>query len=263
MDIEESKDSSLKISMASITSNPIADRDIFGKENKELYKIICIFIIADFILNELIIINDCNFLSKFSNKEEKPSIGLFFCFTIISIFIFGGLLLLLYLKKLILSKIARFFYFTVGILYYMFQVTVKLLFFAKNGFSLKPFDIIIFIIISLTIIPRIIGFLYIKVYERTIVKLDKAKVTEEQEKFLEKVVNKFDRSASYNSKEKEMEKELDRTVGEDEEIILTMNNNKVITDKKKNDNNNKENQNKKKSNTKEEEVEEEEVADLS
>ena len=255
----ESQSSTLKISMSSVTSNPMPDREIFKQENKNLYKIILSLIIIDFILNELIIINDCNLIS--SKKDSK--LLLFFLFSLLSIIIFGGLLLFLYSKKLILSKIARFFYLSVGIVYYAFQVTLKILIFAKNDFKLKPFDIILFIIISLTLIPRIVGFLYIRVYERTIKKIDGAKIAEEHEMFIEKVVGNLDRSTNNNLKEQEFEKELDKPE-EEEETIFKMNKDKIIADKNENNNNNSDNNKKQKRKMSgEEEVEEEEVADLS
>ena len=261
---EESHSTSLKISMSSVVSNPISDKDIFEKENLNLFKIIATLIIIDFIFNELIIINDCHFLKSLKDDEdEDPSTPLLCIFTILSLVIFGSLLLLLYVKKVVLSKLSRFFYLIVGILYYIFQITKKIISLAKDDFSLDIFEIILFIIISLTIIPKIVGFLYIKVYERNLKKIEGARIAEEHEMFIEKVVNKLDRSTTNNSKENELEKELEKTVEEDEEIFLTMNNNKVIIDKKDEIKNNKNNIKKRKLNGQEEEVEKEEVADLS
>ena len=140
--------------------------------------------------------------------------------------------------------------------------------FANIDFNLTTFNIIVFITISLTIIPRIVGFLYIKIYERTIIKIDNAKVAEEHEMFIEKVVNKLDRSTTSNIKENELEKELNKS--DEEEIIFTMNKDKVVVDTTKD--NSDSNQNKNKNNdkkirnknlSKDIEIEEEEVADLS
>ena len=255
----ETNSTSLKISMASVTSNPLSDKALFGRENKRLYKIILILFVVDFVLNEFIYFNDCGIISAFFDNKKDPSVGLFILYTILSIFIFSTLLLFLYLKKLILSKITRFFYLIVGILYYIYQIIIKLLFFAKDHFSLDAFDVIFFIAVALTIIPRIVGFLYIKVFERTIKKIYGAKIAEEHAMFIEKVVDKFDRSTT-NIRENEMEKEFAKAVGEDEEIILSMNNDKVIADKKTKINNKKIKM--KNMPNKEEEVEEEEVADL-
>lgn len=257
MEIESPK-ASLKISMGSVTSNPLSDKDLFLKENKRLYNIIMIFIITDFILNELIIINDCNIFFSLFDKERTPYIFNFFLYTIISLIIFGCILLFLFLKKLILSKSARFFYLIVGILYYVYQIIIKLIDFGVKGFDLETLDIIIFIILSLSIIPKIVGFLYIKIYERTIIKIEDAKITEEQQHFIEKVEGKLDRSTTNNYKENELEKELDKTIeDEEEEIIVKMNNNEVLDDKKNNNDKDKNLKNKKEKKEHEEDEEEE------
>ena len=231
----DSKRISLKISMGSVTSNPLSDKDIFYKENKRLYKIIIIFIIVDLFLNELIIFNECNYFSAFFDDDKKPSLGLLILYSIISIIFFDSLLIMLYLKKTILSIIARFTYLSIGIFYYIFIILQQLINFSHKDFYMNPFDIIFFIISALTIIPRILGFLYMKIYERTITKIDVANRAEEHENFIEKVVGNFDRSTMKNEKEKELEKELNQNVGaEDEEIIFTMENNKIITCKNDN-----------------------------
>jgi hypothetical protein len=267
---EETPSTSLKISMGSVTSNPMSDKALFNEENKKFYKIIIILIIIDFFLNELIILHDYILISLLegekeedkdnNNQEKEPELLLFFLFTILSIIIFGLILYVLYLKKLILSKITRFCYLIIGILYYTYQIIIKFIYFGETGFDLDPFNIIFFIIISLTIIPRIMGFLYIRVFERSIVKLDKAKIDEEHVNFIEKVANNLDRSTANKNKDIEYEKELDQTVEEDEEVIFKMNkDNKVIG------NNMNDNLIKRKKSKKEEENEEEkeEVADLS
>ena len=74
----ESQSSTLKISMSSVTSNPMPDREIFKRENKNLYKIILSLILIDFILNELIIINDCNLIS--SKKDANLLLFFFFLY---------------------------------------------------------------------------------------------------------------------------------------------------------------------------------------
>ena len=267
---EETPSTSLKISMGSVTSNPMSDKAIFYQENKKFYKIIIIIIIIDFFLNELIILHDYILISFLdgdneegkdnNNQKKEPELLLFFLFTVLSIIIYGLILYVLYLKKLILSKITRFCYLIIGIFYFAYQVIIKFLYFGETGFELDAFNIIFFIIVSLTIIPRIMGFLYIRILERSIVKLDKAKIDEEHVNFIEKVANNLDRSTVNKSKEVEYEKELDQTVEEDEEVIFKMNNeNKVVG------NNMNENLIKKKKSKKEEEKEEEkeEVADLS
>ena len=271
---EETPSTSLKISMGSVTSNPMSDKALFNEENKKFYKIIILVIIIDFFLNELIILHDYilrSFLEEDNeedkekdkdndNQKKEPELLLFFLFTILSIIIYGLILYVLYLKKLILSKITRFCYLIIGILYYVYQIIIKFIYFGETGFELGPFNIVFFIIVSLTIIPRIMGFLYIRVFERSIVKLDKAKIDEEHVNFIEKVANNLDRSTVNKSKEVEYEKELDQTVEEDEEVIFKMNNENKVVGNKLNDNLIKRKKSKKKE---ENEEEKEEVADLS
>ena len=272
---EETPSTSLKISMGSVTSNPMSDKALFYEENKRFYTKIIIIIIIDFFLNELIILHDY-ILKSFlegdneedkdkekgnDNQEKEPELLLFFLFTILSIIIFGLILYVLFLKKLILSKITRFCYLIIGILYYAYQVIIKFIYFGETGFELDPFNIVFFIIVSLTVIPRIMGFLYIRVFERSIVKLDKAKIDEEHVNFIEKVANNLDRSTVNKNKEIEYEKELDQTVEEEEEeVIFKMNNENKVVGNNLNDNLIKRRKSKKEE---EKEEEKEEVADLS
>ncbi len=66
--------------------------------------------------------------------------------------------------------------------------------------------------------------------------MEEAKLTEEHQMFVEKVLNKLDRSTVGDRiLEKEIEKELEK---DEEEIIFKMNNEKLITEKIENNTNN-------------------------
>ena len=228
MNNDSTHSSILKLSMGSVTSNPMSDKDLFLKENKKFYKIITILMIIDFILNELIILNDNIVLYIITDGNRELKIFYFILFTIILITIFGLILFLLSIKKSIISKIIRFFYLIFGALYSIYQIFIKFIELSENDFPTDPFNIIVFVIISLSVIPKIIGFMYIRIYEGTIKKINEAGRAEEQQHFIEKVENKFDRSTINKMKEVEYEKELDKEMEEDEEINFTMNNNKII-----------------------------------
>ena len=228
MNNDSTHSSILKLSMGSVTSNPMSDKDLFLKENKKFYKIITILMIIDFILNELIILNDNIVLYIITDGNRELKIFYFILFTIILITIFGLILFLLSIKKSIISKIIRFFYLIFGALYSIYQIFIKFIELSENDFPIDPFNIIVFVIISLSVIPKIIGFMYIRIYEGTIKKINEAGRAEEQQHFIEKVENKFDRSTINKMKEVEYEKELDKEMEEDEEIYFTMNNNKII-----------------------------------
>ena len=237
---------SFKISMSSVVES---DRELFNRESKKFFKIIFFLILGDFILTELVFLHDYILKSYLNDEEGEQDWTLFLILTSVCFFFFSVLLIFLFTKKLILSKIARISYITIGLIFFIYQVIRKMLALSENDFNLEVYDYIVFIVLALSIIPRITGFIYIRIFERNIKKLDEAKLAEEREMFLEKVVDKLDRSTVGNRiLEKEIEKELEK---EEEEIIFKVNNEKTLDD-------NKNNKKKKKRN----EDEKEEVADM-
>lgn len=231
---------SFKISISSVVES---DRVLFNRESTKFFKIIFILIVGDFALTEYVFIHDYILLALIdddSNNNQNKEIDwkMFSIFTSISFIFFAILIILLYLKKIILSKIVRFIYLVVGILYFIFQIILKMINLNDKGFSLGEFDIILFIILSLSIIPRITGFLYIRIFEKKIIKMKEAELTEERELLFEKVINNLDRSTQGNRiLDKEIEKELEK---EDEEILIKLNEDKK-TNKKNKSNKKKEN----------------------
>ena len=269
MTTSESNSSSLKMSMCSVTSNPISDQDMFLSEIKKYFKIITISMLIDWILNELTILNDYIILYyTFDDVEgQSPEIFLFCLFTLISIIIYGTILYLLNLKILLLTKIIRFCYIIIGILYYLYQIIYKLIELNDIDYSMDPFNVISFVIISLSIVPKITGYMFIKAYEKSIQKIDAAKRETEQQHFLDKIEGKFIRSTNNSIRENEYEKELDKNLEDDEEnafIDKNKNKNNKKNNIKENENENnkeiKEEENKEQEGEKKEQ-EEEEVAD--
>ena len=225
---------SFKISMGSVIESDII---LFRKESAKFYKIVFCLIIVDFSLTEFIFVNDC-----LIQKEEKD-LKLFFILSFISLVFFILLLIFLYLKKSSLTKIARFSYLIIGIGFFIYKVVEKMLDLNSRDYEMDSFDYILFVVLALSIIPRITCFLYIRFFERSIIKMEAAALAEEHEMFIEKVANKLDRSTDGNRiLEKEIEKQLEK---EDEEIIIKANDEKNSDNKKKNEN---KNENKKKEN---------------
>ena len=215
---------SFKISTSSVVES---DRVLFNRESIKFLKRVTFLIVGDFILTEYIFVNDYIIISIINDKEINWVI--FSICSSISLVFFGVILFLLYLKKPILSKIVRFLYLIIGILFFIFQVIQKMLYLNDKDFSIGITDIILFIVISLTIIPRITGFLYIRLFEKKIEKMKEAELAEEHELLLEKVVDKFDRSSSSNKLlDKEIDKELEK---DEEEIIFKMDNKKISANK--------------------------------
>jgi hypothetical protein len=215
---------SFKISTSSVVES---DRVLFNRESIKFLKRVTFLIVGDFILTEYIFVNDYIIISIINDKEINWAI--FSICSSISLVFFGVILFLLYLKKPILSKIVRFLYLIIGILFFIFQVIQKMLYLNDKDFSIGITDIILFIVISLTIIPRITGFLYIRLFEKKIEKMKEAELAEEHELLLEKVVDKFDRSTVGNKLlDKEIDKELEK---DEEEIIFKIDNKKLSANK--------------------------------
>ena len=215
---------SFKISTSSVVES---DRVLFNRESIKFLKRVTFLIVGDFILTEYIFVNDYIIISIINDKEINWAI--FSICSSISLVFFGVILFLLYLKKPILSKIVRFLYLIIGILFFIYQVIQKMIYLNNKDFSIGITDIILFIVISLTIIPRITGFLYIRLFEKKIEKMKEAELAEEHELLLEKVVDKFDRSTVGNKLlDKEIDKELEK---DEEEIIFKIDNKKLSANK--------------------------------
>jgi len=238
---------SFKISYSSVVES---DRVLFSRECAKFFKIISALISGDFILSEYVFIHD--FIIKPSIDNEEINWELFAITTSVSFGFFGIILFLFYLKKLLLTKITRFIYLIIGIIYFLFQVSLKMYHLSEKDFDLDIYDIILFIVLALSIIPRITGFLYIRVFEKTIKKINDAKIAEEHEMFIEKVSGNMDRSTVGNRVlDKEIEKELEK---DEEEVIFKVTNEKILG----NTNENNKNQNKKK----DKDENKEEIADM-
>ena len=223
----QSSNPSFKISTSSVIES---DRVLFNRESTKFLKVVTFLILLDFICTEYIFIHDFIIIPLNDKKDIKWI--LFSICSSISFGFFAVILILLYLKKPFLSQIVRYIYLIVGIIFFIYEVILKMLDLNDKDFSLNTLDIILFIVLSITIIPRITGFLYIRIFERKIKKMKEAELMEEHELLLEKVVDKFDRSTTGNKLlEKEIDKELEK---DEEEIIFKMDNKKISANKIKN-----------------------------
>ena len=224
----QSSNPSFKISISSVVES---DRVLFNRESTKFLKVVTFLIILDFVCTEYIFVHD-NILITLIEENKEINWLIFSICSSISFVFFAVILILLYLKKPLLSKIVRYLYLIIGLLFFMFEVIQKMLFLNDKDFSLNTWDIILFIVISITVIPRITGFLYIRIFERKIKKMKEAELAEEHESLLEKVVDKFDRSTPSNKLlDKEIDKELEK---DEEEIIFKMDNKKISANKIKN-----------------------------
>ena len=215
---------SFKISISSVIES---DRVLFNRESIQFLKKVTILIILDFVCTEYIIVNDS--ILNYINKKEDFKWVLLAILSPIAFVFFLVIFILLYLKKPLLSKIARYVYLIIGILFFIYEVVIKMIALSRKGFSLNYFDYIVFLVIAISIVPRITGFIYIRFFEKKIQKMREAELAEEHELLLEKVVDKFDRSTNSSRLiDKEIDKELEK---DEEEIIFKMDDKKISANK--------------------------------
>ena len=226
---DQAPSASFKISMSSVVES---DRILFKRESVKFYKIILFLVISDFSLTEFIFIHDYFIKATIAKKN-------FIIYSLITLIFFIFLLIFLYLDKSILSKIARFSYLIIGLSFFIYEIIKRMIDLNEKGFVMEVWDYILFIVLALSIIPKITGFLYIRIFERSIIKMEAAKLAEDKEMLIEKVSDNLDRSTVGNRiLEKEMEKELEK---EEEEIIFKVNNEKTLDNKKDNNKNQRKN----------------------
>ena len=226
---DQAPSASFKISMSSVVES---DRILFKRESVKFYKIILFLVISDFSLTEFIFIHDYFIKATLEKKY-------FIIYSLITLIFFIFLLIFLYLDKSILSKIARFSYLIIGLSFFIYEIIKRMIDLNEKGFVMEVWDYILFIVLALSIIPKITGFLYIRIFERSIIKMEAAKLAEDKEMLIEKVSDNLDRSTVGNRiLEKEMEKELEK---EEEEIIFKVNNEKTLDNKKDNNKNQRKN----------------------
>lgn len=215
---------SFKISISSVIES---DRVLFNRESIQFLKKVTILIILDLVCTEYIIVNDS--ILNYINKKEDFKWVLLAILSPIAFVFFLVIFILLYLKKPLLSKIARYVYLIIGIIFFIYEVVIKMIALSLKGFSLNYLDYIVFLVIAISIVPRITGFIYIRFFEKKIQKMREAELAEEHELLLEKVVDKFDRSTNSSRLiDKEIDKELEK---DEEEIIFKMDDKKISANK--------------------------------
>lgn len=189
--------SSMKISYGSVTSNPISDYEILYNEGKKVLTISGVCFLFDTVIVTLLIFYDCNF---FTNKEEKnlKNFTIFITITIILMFV---LFVLLLIRNIILAQISRYTYIIIGCIVYAFQIVFRLISLCGEEES-EDIEIVFFFLNVLSIIPRPVAFLYIKIYTEIIGKMKAVELAEEHQGFMEKISDKIDRSAIKNNEEK-------------------------------------------------------------
>ena len=185
-----------KESAYSTEETPLTDRELKTKEAKVIYYMILLFGGIDYILSVLIIINKSNFF----HSEEENNFTLFTIelssVTVFMIFI----LLSLYFFKLQLTKIIKYIYIIVTIIYFCYDILMAIASFVDDNYKSDWIDIIFFILIILTIIPRIFLFYYIGILVIKLNEIYDIKEGEEHDRLRQNLEKKMERDDTNWSK---------------------------------------------------------------
>lgn len=178
----------LKMSVGSIISNPISDEEIIFKEGKKKQIYILFCLIIDLLISISINSHDCYFYNDYEKiRLIKFIISSVIVFLIIIIFIFCVLL-----KRYVILLFTRFIYIIIGGIYYTIRLGIDLFNLADEEYFMEDIDIIFFFVNLLSIIPRVIAYLYMKIYSLDLIKLEETKRVEEHQNFIEKLVNRIE-----------------------------------------------------------------------
>ena len=180
-----------KKSIGSNISSPIPDDEYVTKEGNKSLKIILIYIIIDFIITLVMLLQDYEFLINI----RKTLILEYIFRTILCFICFISLIILFCLHKLIAAHIARWSYLILGIIYYALIFTlriIKLIYQSKETKESLVLPVIFFILFIGTIAPRIIVFFKSRKFLNKLDKLYQIKRLEEQEEFVERIATRIE-----------------------------------------------------------------------
>jgi len=183
-----------KESAYSTVESPPTDLELKTKEAKAIYLFMLIFVGIDYFLSVLIIIKESYFFRNDKDNDitlfliKTISITVFFLFIIISLVFFN----------LKLTKIIRYFYIIIVILYYVFEIFLNIKNFVTNFKDSDWMDILFFLFVLLTIIPRLFFFYNIDLLIIKINEIEDCKKGEEHDNFRENLENKMERGEDTN-----------------------------------------------------------------
>ena len=181
-----------KVSVGSNISNPIPDDEYLQKEGNRSLKLLIIFIIIDFVVTLIMLLQDYEFLIDVNNTQILEYIMR----TILCCICFSSLIVLFCLHKLIATHIARWAYLILGIVYYclIFSLRIlKIVYIIKETEKSLLLPIIFLILFTGTIAPRIIVFFKSRKYLKKLESLYQIKRLEEQEQFVERIATRIEK----------------------------------------------------------------------
>ena len=185
-----------KESAYSTEEAPPTDRELKVKEAKVIYHMLLLFGAIDYILSVLILTNKSNFYHSEEENNyplfiiELSSITIFMIFILLSLFFF----------KLQLTKIIKYIYIIITIIYFCYQILMYIANFVDDDYKSDWIDITSFIFIILTIVPRILFFYYIGILIIKLTEIYDIKEGEEHDRLRQNLERKMERDDTNWSK---------------------------------------------------------------
>ena len=173
---------------------PLTDLELKAKEAKQIYYYMLLYVAIDYIVCALVIVKESYFFK--SNKENDVTLFLIKIITLTAFFLFITISLLFLNMKL--TKVIRYIYIIILGLYYLFEIFMNIKYFIQNFSEADWMDMVFFLFILLTIIPRLFFFYYIDILIIKIIEIDDFKKGEEHDKLRQNLENKMERGDDTN-----------------------------------------------------------------
>ena len=168
-------------------SNPEPEPVFIGREGTENFRKSIMWILIDLIVTIFLILEE---FGLFEGDIERIKLIIVLS---IALVIFALIMIFVLSHITILVLLTKYFYIIVGSIYYAYKLLMAIIFLITNESDISNLNLVVFVIILASIIPRIMGFYNIEIFAKVRQKVDESKRILAHEKLIEKIGNKVDR----------------------------------------------------------------------
>ena len=171
----------------------MSEIEIKKKDLKTSYILLITFLSIDLVVTIVIILHESNVF----NKNEIDLV-----FLLVNIILFTAFYLFVFISislfKEDFSKIVKFLHIILTMLYLGYLLIKKIIYFVKNFKSIGVFDVVFLFLLLLTIIPKVLFYVFIKRYIVILREKNECQRGEEHEDFRQNLENKMERGDNTN-----------------------------------------------------------------
>ena len=168
-------------------SNPEPEPVFIGREGTENFRKSIMWILIDLIVTIFLILEE---FGLFEGDIERIKLIIVLS---IALVIFALIMIFVLSHITILVLLTKYFYIIVGSIYYAYKLLMAIIFLITNESDISNLNLVVFVFILASIIPRIMGFYNIEIFAKVRQKVDEIKRILDHEKLIEKIGNKVDR----------------------------------------------------------------------